>query len=387
VKNDVSLAVSAREKLPSNFRPMLVKATSSSIEIKWRAPEFNGVIKKYVVVVVELDLELEIRFDFNSQLINSVNISALDFNRPSLIYFSSDLVFNQKHPVVNTASINDLKPASAYTVQVHCCNSFGCIKGDEARVMLLDADLKNFKEPIVFVLGKNSVEIVWQEPDQINGKLVKFIIYRNNLKINQITSDMLLTNAAGFYIFTDSVLHPDTFYSYHIEAFNENYSLKSRLVRVHTPKENFADKCFDNKSEKAVDKAKSILVLDTLRVNLSVTGWNEVSLVYSVQEWKEFLSCLLRSDMPAGNRSVSTLSMRILLHTKSGGLQVIEFPYPDDSITNNLVKYRLGSLLAYTSYAIRISLSSVNPFRQVYTSQPVYVKTLGEFIIFIYLDS
>ncbi len=371
--------MSSREKLPGNFRPVTLRALSTSVELKWITPQLNGVIQKYVVVVAEIDLELEIGFDFNSQLATSANLSVLD--SPSgyrLVYFPADSVIGKKLPVVNTVLIRDMKPMQTYSIQVHCCNYFGCIRGDEARVTTLDAGLEKFQDPVVFVMDKRGVEIVWEDPGQVNGRLTRFVVYRNNLVVAEFHPSRLLSNAAGFYTYVDSTVHPGTFYSYHIEAFNENYSARTGSVRVHTPRENFVDECGSNST--GVVSSTSIFLLDTLRVNVSVVDWNEVRLVYSVREWEAMLSCIVRREGAGGNRSASTFSAQILLQGKGGGLQVIEFPYPDSSVESAVVRYGLGGLRAYSYYSIRISLTSVYPYRQVLTSKPVYVRTWGELL-------
>ncbi len=230
------MLLSSLEKLPDNFKPVTLNLYNNSVEINWANPRINGALRKYVILIKEINMEIDIYFDFSSTEVAGT-VSAIDLPNNALL-FSADSIFSEN--TVYSLKITDLKPMFKYTFEINCCNSFGCILGDASRFNTLSTQIDDFRDPIVFVLNKTSVDVVWEDPKSINGNLMKFIIYRNNLFLKSLTS---FVSTLGFYTYSDQALMPDTFYTYKIEAFNDDFSVSSKHVKVQTPAENFIEDC------------------------------------------------------------------------------------------------------------------------------------------------
>lgn len=236
VPNTNNLLISSREKLPDNFKPVTLNWYKNSVEINWVNPRLNGALKKYVLLVKEINIEIDIYFDFKSTQVSGT-ISAINLLKNQLV-FSADSIFDPK--TIYSLKITDLRPMFKYTFEIFCCNNFGCILGDASRFDTLSTQIAEFRDPIVFVRDKTSADIVWEDPKKINGNLMKFIIYRNNLFLKSLTS---FVSTLGFYTYLDRGLVADKFYTYKIEAFNDDYSVSSNKVRVQTPAEDFITSC------------------------------------------------------------------------------------------------------------------------------------------------
>lgn len=122
---------------------------------------------------------------------------------------------------------------------------------------------------------------------------------------------------------------------------------------------------------------KKITLLQTLNIYFTPYNATEIRLTYSIEEWKQFIGCVI--DNNQGFQKNSTFSMRILLQSNGDGLQAIEFPYPDFYPPNakQQVVYPMSGLYAYSNYSIRISLSTSYKKKQIFTSDPVLLKTSG----------
>ncbi len=117
--------------------------------------------------------------------------------------------------------------------------------------------------------------------------------------------------------------------------------------------------------------------MQTLNIYVEVYNATQIRLSYSFEEWKQFITCVI--DNNQNFETNSTFSMRVLLQSNGDGLQAIEFPYPDFYPPNadQQVVYMINGLYAYSNYSIRVSFSTSNRRKQLFTSGPVLLKTFG----------
>jgi hypothetical protein len=271
-------------------------------------------------------------------------------------------------------------------------------------VKTLDYHVTGVQKPIVYIIDHTRVEVVWQEPDSPNGRLIEYNIFRNNelvATLNLDDDDSNITNSSqsrftyklGFFIFRDEHLVSDGLYTYKVQASNEHYSRLSAAVNVQMPPTTFLIDCSSespkrpntnsshiqavqrfNENTARTDEATLSLFNGVLRVNFTVISSSQIRIAYDFAEWKRFILCLSKSSYSSSsvNKSaldvVSVFSIKILLHSNLNGLQSLDFPYPskdDTDLAVNKVQFMLSGLIGFSNYSIRISLSALYPNTQV----------------------
>lgn len=120
--------------------------------------------------------------------------------------------------------------------------------------------------------------------------------------------------------------------------------------------------------------------MNNLRVNFTTVDSSKVQIQYSQTDWQSFIDCVIQDDQ---SFLKSAFTMRILVQNKMNGLQSVDFPYPNYSMNNKnqSVSYLLEGLIPAANYSIRISFSTSFPKEQLFTSQAIYLKTLGKPIL------
>lgn len=103
----------------------------------------------------------------------------------------------------------DLLPFTLYGFEVYAVNGGGNVSSgvttrttDETRPTSVDA-------PIAIVVSATVIDLSWREPEEINGMLLGYNLYRNGVQLLTLES---------LRAFTDSNLEPFTEYAYFVEA-------------------------------------------------------------------------------------------------------------------------------------------------------------------------
>ena len=396
VLNDYILLASTKEKLPEQFESITFDVSNSSIKINWKLPQKpNGVLEKFILIIKEIDFELSIYYDFyTNETKNIISAKNPQFNRN--LYFSADSLFDRFSTF--SLTITDLVPNTKYSFKLFACNKAGCTlatnknlntKNDYITFFTDDYFLIDFHNPVVYAIDDTTIEIVWQEPKQNNYLLTRYKLYRNDMFV----IDFDLTSMyryfkyeLGFFSYLDKNLTPNTFYSYRIEVVSNQFTSSSKSVMVQTSPSKFDLKCITGKPPKQLiinTKYSSILnFLDTLFVNFTTNSSNNISLLYNNSEWRNFITCLSKSNYNNLNNNLTQLdssifSIKILLQSESNGLQSIDFPYPNQMDTESS-KFMITGLLPYSNYSIRISFSAQFPNRQILTTQAIYLQTYDQ---------
>jgi hypothetical protein len=316
-------------------------------------------------------------------------------------------------------TIYDLKPYTSYSVRLSACNQAGCVEASNRglrriktklqlfknktyfEIKTMDYHLAGFHKPIIYIINHRTVEVVWQEPEESNGNLVEYKVYRNNelaavlnLKEDDNSTQYMFTYKLGFYIFRDTQLNSGAIYSYKIQASTEHYSLLTQAVSVQMPPTTFLIDCKRTRvnvsqsrfsENKDSTNAAGLSLFDgILKVNFTVASPTQVRIAYDFSQWKQFILCLSKSSYSNAmlNKSaldvVSVFSIKILLQSNLNGLQSLDFPYPstdDTDLLVNKVQFMLSGLLGFSNYSIRISLSALYPNTQVLTTKAIYLRT------------
>ena len=411
ISNDNKLVVSTKDRLPEQFELYDFKVLNSTIQILWKYPtKPNGLVDKYVLNIKEIDLELIIYFDLKYND-TKFTMSAKDSKDTSSITLTANANFNKS--IVYSLTISDLSLNTNYSFRLMCCNKAGCVLHPNT----LDPKSKNeftvvktgyylmfdLKNPVIYVIDDTSTEIVWQEPAQKSNIIVSYRLYRNSkllvdFKVNNKSSN--LTYKLGFYSYVDSNLVSNSFYTYKIEAYSQNLSIFSQEVIVQTSPTKFEYKCSSSVETNHMNTVFSSLLplLDVISINFTVNSSTEVLISYSNQEWKNFISCISRSNYQKMNSLImeaeslggvalnqfdkSVFSMKILLESNFNGFQSLDFPYPNEDDETDLEEdysnFILTGLSPFSNYSIRISFTSSAPNRQILTTKNVYLQTFEQ---------
>lgn len=165
-----------REAPPTGFPPPTLRALSeASISVEWVEPANpNGVITSYTITLL-----------------------------PSMI----DVVLNE--PTELSRNITDLQPFTNYTIQVEVCNSEGCATSVSS-VRTLESVPDFIAQPQVSVVNATALMVMWVDPPIPNGIITLYQLRRNG---------MLIFSGNDTMVFVDSLLMPNQFYSYTVQAY------------------------------------------------------------------------------------------------------------------------------------------------------------------------
>lgn len=361
VLNKRRILASTRQKAPELFALINITYSHSDITLTWRMPvRPNGVIEAFVLEIRELNLELPITIDFQTNS-TSLNISSNDLDSLEKVYtFSAEAIYQVKTSVLNnfTVTITDLKAYTLYGLRVSVCNQGGCLSASSNSIDLLSRmngnyievqtrQFKpvNFKTPIAYILNDRSVQLVWQDPEELNGELIGVKIFRNQMNLVNISSQSLVDlYKFGFYSFNDSNLQPDNFYAYKIEIQNEYFSVTSETLTVQTPPKSFSLNCSVEQSlpdVAAVNESFSILNLfdGIMSIRFQVFSSTQVRISYDELKWRSLIQCISRMSTTS-LKDMPVFSIKILVQNNlNGGLQSLDFSYPNKagSSENNQV--------------------------------------------------
>lgn len=402
LSNDRKLVVSTADRPAQGFRLDKLNVSHSSIQLSWKLPARpNGLTRKFVFYLREVDFELEMRHSFQarSDLIRASVRTNASFQP---VYFSSELIQQPQTSVFNLL-LENLRPNTKYNVRLLACNADSCSLANDAQLIPLITDdyhLSGFRDPAVYVLDHQTVDIVWQEPRQKNGFLTSFKLYRNNVfligfDMTSPSVDARLRQTLDFYSFVDANLQPNTFYSYRVEATNVHFSLSTNDAVVQTPPGKFFSPC-GNKTD--LNQSSSIhssiiSLLDMVDLNFTVNESTKIVLKYEYERWKQFIACVSKSSygheellkQAVAGLNVTTavdksvFIIKILLQSSTDGLQALDFPYP--SAVGQQAPYVesvIGGLLPYNNYSVRISFSTVFPALQILTTDAIYLQTFEQ---------
>lgn len=190
VPNAVRLALSVDTKHPELFKLDSFNVSYSSIQLNWRLPARpNGVLERFVVVLKETVEEIHIGFSFGVENVSS-RVSVTNMTSVERL-FSADSLFVTG--TVYSLVLADLVPNTKYSIKLSACNRAGCVEAntpddtptDFIQLITDDYHLSGLRDPVVYVIDDETLDLVWQEPEQINGQLTSFKLYRNNMFLVQ----------------------------------------------------------------------------------------------------------------------------------------------------------------------------------------------------------
>ena len=188
--------VYTQQARPKQVRPpVLIPISSRSIRLNWSLPvRPNGDITRYNITMN----------------VNGSYISVLPINDLGLSL---------------TALVSNLKPYTSYTFKVEACTVVGCNTGPSATTRTLQGAPENVRPPVLTIINSRTIEARWYEPSVMNGIILKYVLFRNNVPVYNGTE----------LIYRDTGLLPNTAYNYYVEAYTSGGSTSSTIIRTSTP--------------------------------------------------------------------------------------------------------------------------------------------------------
>jgi usherin len=172
------------ETAPDGFeQAIILSKTSYSLYVTWDPPSTpNGVIINYTVII-------------NNEPAVTLDIDRLTYN------------------------VSSLKPYTSYNISVIACNNADCVSSPYITDITNQAVPLNVSGPDLFATTSGPVIITWAEPDEPNGIIRNYTIYKSNTDdpFTLLTTVMATNNLR----YNDSNVQPFTSYEYFIEATND----------------------------------------------------------------------------------------------------------------------------------------------------------------------
>ncbi|TFK09759.1 enhancer of filamentation 1 [Platysternon megacephalum] len=133
----------------------------------------------------------------------------------------------------------DLKPYHRYEVQVQACTLQGCATSEWASIQTLEAPPEMQPSPLIEMQtssdGFQSVaSILWTGPQQPNGKILYYELYRRQATHTHINLDLVLVYNGTLTSFKDAKLLPYTEYEYQVWSVNSAGRTPSSWARCRT---------------------------------------------------------------------------------------------------------------------------------------------------------
>ena len=118
-------------------------------------------------------------------------------------------------------SVADLRPFTAYRYQVVAINGAGNKTSVVTMATTREAPPTSIDPPSLIVLSSSEIVVSWSEPDELNGLLQGYVLYRDDADISSITFET---------IFMDDILEPFTSYTYIVQVCTNGGCINSSAV-------------------------------------------------------------------------------------------------------------------------------------------------------------
>ncbi|NXL36266.1 USH2A protein, partial [Glaucidium brasilianum] len=210
----ISAQIKTNPSAPSGMLPPRLQAWSSKeILVAWDPPiKVNGDIKNYTISIHKPAETGKKTVDFDA--------SHVSFLRRSYI-------------------VAELQPYSRYEVQLQACTELGCASSEWASVQTLEAPPTAQPAPLIEIQStaggfQSTSSILWTGPQQPNGKILYYELYRRRTTQVHINLDLALVYNGSSTSFKDDKLLPYTEYEYQVWSVNSAGRTPSSWSRCHT---------------------------------------------------------------------------------------------------------------------------------------------------------
>ena len=154
--------------------PRLTVLSSSAIEVQFRPPLApNGILTSYILTRSTQAPPLSIPITFGATM--------LPMSDGYFIYEDTNLL-----------------PFTNYTYLITACTSAGCTSSDSVSEVTFEDTPTGIATPVPLVLNSSSILVSWEEPEQPNGVIQSYDLFRTDLGFYNLSSG--LTNCCQDYL-------------------------------------------------------------------------------------------------------------------------------------------------------------------------------------------
>ena len=132
-----------------------------------------------------------------------------------------------QHSMSRSVTLSDRTPFTTYYFVLQACNIAGCLTTTTINATTLQAPPEDLPPPFLQILTSTAVDVSWRQPNVLNGKIIAYILRRN---------DAVIYNGTDLR-YSDTDLIANTQYSYTIEAVNGGGSVMSIETIIRTPED------------------------------------------------------------------------------------------------------------------------------------------------------
>ncbi|XP_073409429.1 usherin [Dendrobates tinctorius] len=202
--------VKTQSSSPSGMEPPRLSAKSAhEIMATWRAPlKANGPIVNYTLYVH-----------------HPVEMKDMQYTLNSSFTFQNELSY----------LIKNLKPYTQYEARVEACTLLGCAVSEWMTDHTMEALPEAQPAPLINVQMNTQAPLLsWNGPQQPNGKIIKYDVYRRKLNDPQERLTIELVFNGSSLSFQDVDLQPYSEYEYQVWAVNSAGRTSSSWTRCRT---------------------------------------------------------------------------------------------------------------------------------------------------------
>ncbi|XP_061735051.1 usherin isoform X2 [Nerophis ophidion] len=131
-------------------------------------------------------------------------------------------------------TVKGLQPFTTYLVRVQACQSGGCGVGEGVFVHTLETAPDGQTPPSVTAAGSEVLEIHWSPPQNANGLVTSYHIYRSPVETEEELLVFIWTSGPLEFFDASPSLQPFTSYRYRVQAYNSKGSTMSHWTQART---------------------------------------------------------------------------------------------------------------------------------------------------------
>ncbi|XP_040553357.1 usherin isoform X5 [Gallus gallus] len=220
-------------------RLSLESVNPRKVLVSWDAPaQPNGILQSYRL----LKNDVLYPFSFDAATFNYTDEDLLPYSmyRPAETG-KKTVDFDASHSsfVRRSFIVAGLQPYSWYEVQLQACTELGCASSEWASVQTLEAPPAAQPAPLIEIQttarGFQTVSsVLWTGPQQPNGKILHYELYRRRMTQALINLDLVLVYNGSSTFFRDDQLLPYTEYEYQVWSVNSAGRTPSGWTRCRT---------------------------------------------------------------------------------------------------------------------------------------------------------
>uniref|UniRef100_A0A8C6X579 Usherin n=1 Tax=Naja naja TaxID=35670 RepID=A0A8C6X579_NAJNA len=175
------------KKVPANKNSAVIGELYPNTQYQILLQVFSGLhsIKSEPVQVTTPDVEPEGLFPPEIVIINSTAVCvilALPSNSNGVVTEYSIYVnnnrFETRMKVPGSFIVEDLSPFTLYDIQVESCRRNICVRSNGTQIRTAEDVPEDLSPPWIYVLGSRSLQINWTSPEQPNGIILGYELFR-----------------------------------------------------------------------------------------------------------------------------------------------------------------------------------------------------------------